>query len=302
MKRVQHVEDLEEIIGKPPSWIVKNGTSVILISLFIVLFNIGFLNYTQVLVMPFTIKCYNNVGIVKTKRAGNLFLKVSEDKMVNPGDTLAYVLKEGDINDLLFLSNVIRRPKLSQKVLKDPKLINLGTVQLLYESCYKALKEKNSKAYLKKINELSCKLDTLLSNSILVAPNGGIVRFLSFSDNKQYIQEGYEIFYIQESGSDFYGEIKISQNNRQQVIEGKRVNISFDVLSNDDFLIQGKVVKISSIPDKDGFFSAKIEFLNLNKNQSILLNHRLKGKAEIFVENKSFFSSIYRGLVAKSKS
>src|SRR5690606_19640525 len=87
-----HSEDLQEIISKPPSWLLKRGISFVLLTVVLILGLSAFIRYPEILHNGMKITTNNAPKVVINKVSGNLVkIKVTEGEEVIHGQVLAYM-------------------------------------------------------------------------------------------------------------------------------------------------------------------------------------------------------------------
>ena len=125
---------------------------------------------------------------------------------------------------------------------------------------------------------------------LLKAPVNGQITFTHFWKNNQNIKVGDAVYTIIPTGSkSFIGKIQVPIQSSGKVRVGQNVIIKLDDFPYMEFgLLQGKITKISLVPDND-FYSAEIIFpstLITTYGKNISLKNVLKGNCEIIIRNQ----------------
>jgi hypothetical protein len=89
-------EEIDEVIGRPPHWLVQWGITVFLVILLLVLTISYFIEYPETVSVPFTITADVPPSPVSVNQNGQLMsLAVSEAKVVHKNDTLFWWRENG---------------------------------------------------------------------------------------------------------------------------------------------------------------------------------------------------------------
>jgi len=138
-----HSEDLQEIIAKPPSWLLKRGISIILGVLLLIITLSAYIHFPEMITSQIKFNNINSPKAIVTRVNGNLVkLLVKEGSWVNRGDELAYLESTGDHVQTIKLLKSLQGLKMGEisnrnlKVLLDPKNLNLGELQISYQNFY----------------------------------------------------------------------------------------------------------------------------------------------------------------------
>ncbi|WP_313157462.1 HlyD family secretion protein [Sphingobacterium multivorum] len=140
-----HSEDLQEIITKPPSWLLRWGISCIL---FIVVALLGiscFIRYPEMIDVPVKFNTEESPKFVSAKVSGNLVkLFLKDGSWVTPGTPLAYLESTADHDQVLSLLGhlyELQKNNESPYDLKErimARNLNLGELQESYHTFYLA--------------------------------------------------------------------------------------------------------------------------------------------------------------------
>lgn len=141
-----HSEDLREIIGKPPSWLLKRGITTVLLIIFMIFGLSALIKYPEVLSNSMVITTSNAPKVIINKTPGNLTeIKIREGDEVEAGDALAYLESTANHDQVLQLLQTFKEirygPELDTKKLKkltSPRNVHLGELQSDYQKFYQA--------------------------------------------------------------------------------------------------------------------------------------------------------------------
>lgn len=140
-----HSEDLQEIIAKPPSWLLKRGISLILGTILLILGLSVFIRFPEIVTSSMKFNGVNAPKIIMSRNNGNLVkLLVTDGDWVKQGTDLAYLESTADhsqVTMLLKRLQDLRRDENKRYNLEnffDPNKLNLGELQSGYQNFYLA--------------------------------------------------------------------------------------------------------------------------------------------------------------------
>lgn len=141
-----HSEDMQDIIARPPSWLLQRGISFIFLTIVILMAMTAFIRYPELLSAPMTITTAHAPKAVVTRVPGNIAeLKVKDGQWIARGMPLAYIEStgnQGQILDLLETLKKIQQSADSQstglKAVTAPTDMELGELQGAYQNFYEA--------------------------------------------------------------------------------------------------------------------------------------------------------------------
>lgn len=140
-----HSEDLQEIIAKPPSWLLKRGISFILLTILIILGMSEFIRYPEIVATNVRFNTEDAPKTVSPKIAGSLVrLLVRDGTWVSEGTPLAYLESTADHGQVVALLDRLQQLRYQEgqshnfQKLVAPTALNLGELQASYQSFYLA--------------------------------------------------------------------------------------------------------------------------------------------------------------------
>lgn len=140
-----HSEDLQEIITKPPSWLMKRGISFILLTLLIIFSLSVFIRYPEMVPVSMKFNTSNAPKALVSKINGNLVtILINEGQWVEKQADIAYLESIGDHKQVISILERLRRIRnegASVNELEDlvsPTELNLGELQSSYQNFYLA--------------------------------------------------------------------------------------------------------------------------------------------------------------------
>jgi len=140
-----HSEDLQEIITKPPSWLLKRGISLILGTILLILGLSVFIRFPEIVTSSMKFNSVNAPKIIVSRNNGNLVkLLVMDGDWVKQGTDVAYLESTADHGQVAMLLErllnlrKVENERYNLESLIDPNKLNLGELQSGYHNFYLA--------------------------------------------------------------------------------------------------------------------------------------------------------------------
>lgn len=146
-----HSEDLQEIIAKPPSWLLKRGISVILLSVLLLLSITVFVKYPEMVNTSLKFNTSNSPKIMLSKINGSLTkILVDDGEWVDKNQEIAFMESIADHNQVLNILEHLKNLRVDNssnidldKIL-SPTQLELGELQNSYQDFYLAYLSYNA--------------------------------------------------------------------------------------------------------------------------------------------------------------
>lgn len=146
-------EEVQEILGESPRWIVRAGTSIIFIVVVVTLIGSWFFKYPDIIQSKITITTQNLPVSLKAMNNGKITsILVKEKQQVQQNQIIAIIENPANYKDVLALESELDKLKDVDK-LKDSTFLILGELQQVYSSFFKTLKSYRSYKNLDYFNE-----------------------------------------------------------------------------------------------------------------------------------------------------
>jgi HlyD family secretion protein len=141
-------DEITEILGTPPRWIIRWGITVVFMIIAVVLIGSIFFRYPDTVVAPVIITAENPPSVVVSRTTGKpAILFVEDGQWVTCGDTLCVIESNANYVDVFILSKIVSKRSSSELVndssfssLSSKKLI-LGDLQSVYNTFSRAYNE-----------------------------------------------------------------------------------------------------------------------------------------------------------------
>lgn len=137
-------EEVQEVMGQVPRWIVRWGISLLFFVVVALLAGSCFFKYPDVIVADMTLTGQHPAVAVMTRSEGNIQeLLVKDNDVVKEGDWLAIMENHANTEDVVYLANALERLGMEvdslDKALSQYRELSLGDMQAAYSRFLSAL-------------------------------------------------------------------------------------------------------------------------------------------------------------------
>lgn len=137
-------EEVQEILGKSPQWIIRVGISLILAVVIALLIGSWFFKYPDIISSKITLTTENPPATLKAMTSGKITeMFYRESDLVKPNDVIAIVENTANYNDIKTLKTILDTSLTFNTTLSTLNL-NLGELQQSYSSYLRLLKDYQS--------------------------------------------------------------------------------------------------------------------------------------------------------------
>ncbi|MGJ1195099.1 HlyD family secretion protein [Sphingobacterium spiritivorum] len=141
-----HSEDMQDIIAKPPSWLLQRGISFIFLTLTMLFGMTAFVRYPQTISSSMKITTDNAPKPVVNKLAGSIVrLLVKDGQKVTQSEVLGYMESTGNHDQILNLLEKLKKVQQSidnynveLRDITSPVDMELGEIQSSYQNFYQS--------------------------------------------------------------------------------------------------------------------------------------------------------------------
>lgn len=410
--------EVQEIIGRPPHWLVRGGIAAFMVLLLLVLLSAWFVEYPETIKAPLKLTAVNAPKMLESKVNGKLVNLISEnDTVVEEGEILAWLETTASHEEVIELSAQVdsmyqwlTTDKLNNfRNVKLSRFSDLGGLQTQFQSFDQAWRDFNSflpdgfyhkkrrileeemeynqelldklrqqkeiqtkdlklsqqeyamkerlaekelvapmelaqheskllnqrlplqqtesaiinnhisqaakeqelmeldrqinqqkSVFLQELNALKSAIDEWKSNYLISAPLSGKIIYASILQEKQTLQTGQELFYIQPENTQFFGQLRVSQRSFGKIKEGQQVLVRFSGYPDQEFgTVTGEINYLSDIPVRDSVFIGKVNFpqgLTTNYGQELPPRNAMMGQAEIITQDMRLLERFYNNI------
>ncbi len=158
-------EQLRDILGQVPRWIIRFGTIIIMAVLLFLIIGSAFLKYPDIIRAPIKLTTETPPAEITANTSARIYkLYVTDKELVNESQVLAVFESASKYDDVLALSELLGKSMNidSLTIIKFPDNLKLGTLQEAYANFQKRIQEyidfKKLDYYQRKINSVNTEL------------------------------------------------------------------------------------------------------------------------------------------------
>lgn len=151
--------------------------------------------------------------------------------------------------------------------------------------------------FLQALNTLQSAADTWKTKYVLTAPVSGRVFFTGTLQENQPVAISQELFYVAPPSTDYFGELRVPQQNAGKVQVGQDVLVKFAGFPYQEFgAVRGRITAIADIPLKDSVFLAKVALptgLKTTYGKSLAYKTGMAASADIVTEDSRLLEKLF---------
>lgn len=295
-------EEVQEVMGQIPIWIVRWGITILFIVVLSLLVGSYFFKYPDLITTEMTLTSRNPVVEVVARSSGKISgLYVMNGQEVNSGAPLAVIENTANTEDVFRIKKLLALYKdeperLSYYMLQDMWL--LGDIQPAYMSL--ASKDVSARDYRASVGQLLASIRNWEMTYCLMAPSEGKVQLLLQEAPNQYIASG-DIFarIVPEEGEHWIGRALLPLQRSGKVKAGQRVIVRFMNFPDQEFgIVEGRLSSISLVPTEDNYM-LEIVFpkgLITNYGKRLPVFYEMKATAEIVTDDLRLIERFFQPL------
>lgn len=292
-------EEIEDIIGKPPPWLLRWGLVVMLGLLVAFGAATHFIYYPDQVRLPATVAAPGAAQAVTVRAASTLGqLLVQEEQPVSKGQAVAYVGSPDEVAATLALEAWLKHQDARAPIASLPlgsKDMELGELQPAYDALCREMGLGAGNPSLQ--GRQGHARETLLSgigrwrlSHQLVAPVAGAVRLVGFPQPGQLLAAGQPLLYVEKPGQPPVAEVNLPADLATKVKPGQAVQLSLERYPTAEFgYLEGRVEQLSTMPNVNKTYALRITLphgMTTNTNRRLPLHGSLNGEARFITGNK----------------
>ena len=151
--------------------------------------------------------------------------------------------------------------------------------------------------FLQALNTLQSAADAWKMKYVLMAPVSGRVFFPGTLQENQSVTIGQELFYVAPPSTDYFGELRIPQQNAGKVQVGQDVLVKFAGFPYQEFgAVRGRITAIANIPLRDSVFLAKVVLpsgLRTTYGKSLAYKTGMSASAEVITDDSRLLEKLF---------
>ncbi|WP_020599129.1 HlyD family efflux transporter periplasmic adaptor subunit [Spirosoma panaciterrae] len=151
--------------------------------------------------------------------------------------------------------------------------------------------------FLQSLNTLQSAVDAWKQKYVLTAPVSGRVYFVGMLQEAQTIAVNQELFYVAPPGTNYFGELRVSQYNAGKVKPGQEVLVKFIGYPYQEYgAVRGRIASIADIPLKDSVFLAKVILpngLRTTYGKALAYKTGMSASADILTDDSRLLEKLF---------
>ncbi|WP_370861816.1 HlyD family efflux transporter periplasmic adaptor subunit [Parabacteroides faecis] len=295
-------EEVQEVMGQIPAWIVRWGITLLFVVVLALLVGSYFFIYPDVIETEMTLTSREPVVKAVARSSGKINeLYVFNGQEVKMDALLAVVENPAKTEDVLRLKKLLARymgepERLSYYLLQDVWL--LGDIQPAYMDL--ASKDVSARDYRASVGQLLAAIHTWEMSYCLIAPSDGRVQLLVQEAPNQYLSSG-DIFarIVPKEGESWIGRALLPLQRSGKVKVGQRVIVRFTNFPDQEFgIVNGRLSSVSLVPSEDNYM-VEIVFpdgLITNYGKKLPVFYEMKATAEIVTDDLRLIERFFQPL------
>ena len=292
-------EEVQEVMGQIPAWIVRWGITILFIVVLALLVGSYFFTYPDMVETEMTLTSREPVVEVVARSSGKISeLYVSNGQEVKSGAPLAVIENTAKTDDVFRLKKLLARYKeeperLNYYLLQDMWL--LGDIQSAYMSL--ASKDISARDYRASVGQLLASIHSWEMAYCLMAPAEGKVQLLLQEATNQYLSSG-NIFarIVPKEGESWMGRALLPLQRSGKVKVGQRVIVRFTNFPDQEFgIVNGRLSSVSLVPSEDNYMIEIVfpDGLITNYGKSLPVFYEMKATAEIVTDDSRLIERFF---------
>ena len=295
-------EEVQEVMGQIPAWIVRWGITILFIVVLALLVGSYFFTYPDMVETEMTLTSREPVVEVVARSSGKISeLYVSNGQEVKSGAPLAVIENTAKTDDVFRLKKLLARYKeeperLNYYLLQDMWL--LGDIQSAYMSL--ASKDVSARDYWASVGQLLASIHSWEMAYCLMAPAEGKVQLLLQEAPNQYLSSG-NIFarIVPKESESWMGRALLPLQRSGKVKVGQRVIVRFTNFPDQEFgIVNGRLSSVSLVPSEDNYMIEIVfpDGLITNYGKSLPVFYEMKATAEIVTDDSRLIERFFQPL------
>ena len=292
-------EEVQEVMGQIPAWIVRWGITILFIVVLALLVGSYFFTYPDMVETEMTLTSREPVVEVVARSSGKISeLYVSNGQEVKSDAPLAVIKNTAKTDDVFRLKKLLARYKeeperLNYYLLQDMWL--LGDIQSAYMSL--ASKDISARDYRASVGQLLASIHSWEMAYCLMAPAEGKVQLLLQEAPNQYLSSG-NIFarIVPKEGESWVGRALLPLQRSGKVKVGQRVIVRFTNFPDQEFgIVNGRLSSVSLVPSEDNYMIEIVfpDGLITNYGKSLPVFYEMKATAEIVTDDSRLIERFF---------
>jgi multidrug efflux pump subunit AcrA (membrane-fusion protein) len=151
--------------------------------------------------------------------------------------------------------------------------------------------------FLQALNTLQSAVDSWKLKYVLTAPVNGKVMVIGVLQENQTVLVNQTLFYVSPPGTDYYGELRIPQQNAGKVAVGQPVLVKFAGYPYQEFgAVRARITTIADMPLNDSVFLARVQLpagLKTTYGKSLAYKTGMTASADIITDDTRLLEKLF---------
>lgn len=296
-------ESVQEIMNKPPAWIIRWGITIVFTVLSMVLIASYFIKYPDKILSRVIIMSEQPSEKIYASKDGILEkVFVKNQEKITKGQILANFKSTADFNDIQNLKIILDTFQYNSNSFNFPiaatQNLRLGEIQsqhTLFERAFIQFRKNPNnisefKILLESYDQLKIALADWEKNYLIKSSiDGKIWLDPNIIGNKITNSEDALFIILPQNTGKLFARLSISAQDQSEISPNQKVHIKLDNYSSGKFgVIEGFIKKVSTIPDSEGNYFADVSLpqgLKTTTGQVLQYNVDMNGNAEIITND-----------------
>ncbi|WP_160715007.1 HlyD family efflux transporter periplasmic adaptor subunit [Chitinophaga solisilvae] len=307
-----HSEELQEIIGRPPRWVIRRGSAVVAGVVVLLLLGASLIKYPAIVTAPVTLTSSPPPVKLVAATAGHITaLYIEDNEQVQEEQVIAVIDNPAVTRDMFYLKTICAQldtamdPAHSISRLTLRKDIQAASLQADYLALLQAIAGQpgNHAAIRSMASRITAQLSIWESRYVLRSPVKGIASFFRIREKNQYVTAGETVCVITPSSPLAYNVyLQLPRYKAGKVKAGQTALIRLQEFPEGEFgRLKATIGSLSHVP-LDSSYTVVLTLkdgLRTTKQQEIPRRPEIAGTADIIIEQKSILRRIFENITGK---
>jgi hypothetical protein len=293
-----HSGEIQDIIGRIPSWILRRGTTVIACLVILLLLGAWLIRYPDVVHLPFTLSPSVNV----IAQSSGHITGVANNQLVHEEEVIGIIDNPAKTADIVYLKKLITQIDTATYLPKIniPDNLQAGILQADYKALVRAVHDNND--VFKTAGKLKEGINNWEKQYVLKAPVSGRLQYantFAVTNERPSATIGEPAIVIIPQMKNDEITLKLPVQHSDRVKQGQSVIIKLRQYPFMEYgLLKANVENISSFA-LDSNYTIQIKLKNglvSTKNKIIEQRPGITGTADIITSDKSILQRIFNGV------
>lgn len=301
-----HSDEIHDIIGRSPAWIVRHGTLIILCLIGLFLICTWFVRYPDIVTVPVTISAITPPARLISSSNGLISeLNTKDGERVTKGQIVGIIDNPANTQDMLQLKKLTEQLNTSAKTqqllnkMMLPPHLQVGDIQADYINLIQCIKNHPEKeSDIRHLASLiKVKIATWEKLYVLKSPISGKLVYFNIWSVNQFVKNGELIFIVvPDSKSEKYILRAVIPTYKSRKIKpGLRVLIKLHEYPYQEYgMLEASIQSLTDV-SIDSLYTIKLQLrkgLETTRGKKIVVHSEITGTAEIITKDKNVLQNL----------